>query len=121
RKTMDLPSAVNCGDVTGRSSVSVRMRDGPPATGTTASRSSLYALNFGSLPRRYASIVPSGLHANGPPSGPSNVVSFLGVAPARASTTNTSEFLEWSMSPGTRVLSNAIHLLSGDHSGLLSS
>src|SRR6185503_5464724 len=87
----------------------------------TARRSSLYALNLGSLPRRYAIVDPSGLQASGPPSGPSNVVSCFGVAPPRASTTNTSELFDRSRSPDTRLLSNAIHFPSGDQVGSFSS
>src|SRR6266496_2009542 len=103
---MNLPSALNLGDAVGRSSGTTN-RAAPPATGTSASRSWLYALYFGSTPRTKAIVAPSGLQAQGQPSGPANVVRRRAGAPKRASTTKTSELFERSGSPSTRLLSNA--------------
>ena len=112
RSTIDLPSALNCAAAdrpVERSGEDARRAAGRRQRRRGAPRCT--RLNFGSLPRRYAIERPSGLQASGPPSGPSNVVSCFGVAPARASTTKTSElFVRSRSTPCARVLTKAIDL-----------
>src|SRR5262249_58886764 len=97
RKRISEPSREKRGAEIPRSSFSARTFDSPPATATTASRFMLYAPCLAPLLCRYTSLLPSGLHSTRPREAddlmPSYLVICRGVAPARASITNTLEVL----------------------------
>src|SRR5262249_16023029 len=103
-----------------RSNLSVRTRGAPPVTGATARRFVLYALYFASEPIRNEISFPSGLHDSCCPSAENPLVTFCGVAPARASTTYISLLGDRSGS-FSWLLRKALRLPSGDHSAPLSS
>src|SRR5687768_16473693 len=114
-----LPSLLNCGAETPRSSASVagtRMGFPRPSVLTMTRWLMPYALNFFSSPSRNAIHFPSGLHSRRPLPRLSIGVSAVSADPGRASATKT--WLDGSRSGSAlRLLVKAMREPSGDQEG----